>query len=137
MCISHFKSIRRTFDESRLLSLLRKSGIPRNQVIEEKDEFKKPYKPKNRKKGVKYYYYWGPDDQKTREFCHKMLSLDKVWSEDDIAIVSIELGYDVIKYKGSYNCRHTWRSFTGNPLPTPPPTINQIRKLIDAGIPQK
>jgi hypothetical protein len=117
-----------------VLRLVRKLGIPSSAVkrFEENSGNFKEYKPK---KGTKYYYYWGPDDQKTRPFCHDLLKIDKVISEDDIAVMSIELGYDVLKYKGSYNCRHTWRSFRGEIIPNPPITVNQIRKLIDKGIP--
>lgn len=134
MCqITTIRRIKQAMHEKNVLRLFRTLGTPSAQVkrLEEPTGNFKDYKTK---KGTKYYYYWGPDDQKTRPFCHEMLKIDKVISEDDIAVMSIELGYDVLKYKGSYNCRHTWRSFRGELIPNAPLTINQIRKLIDKGI---
>lgn len=104
-------------------------GTPKDSIIEVKEEF--GYKPQ---KGTDYFYYSGPLDDKTRPFCKLMLGIDKVWSEDDIAVMSIELQYDVEKYRGSYNCRHKWVKFRGKEIQTPKPTINQIRKLVDKGI---
>jgi hypothetical protein len=90
----------------------------------------------NRKpqEGEDYYYYTGPEDEKTREFCKHVLMLDKVFSSTDIDIMSNYLNYDVLKYKGSYNCRHNWVRFRGKRISTPEPTVNQIRSLINKGI---
>ena len=109
---------------------MKQLGVPRESVEEIKTEFKDRAKVK----GEKYYYYSGPLDEKTRDFCKSALSLNKVFSRSDIDVMSIELGYDVYKYNGSYNCRHIWATFMGKVITTPPPTINQIRKLIDKGI---
>jgi hypothetical protein len=121
--------MRRLVSDKKLLSLMRKFGTPRSKIEELKDEFGYPAK-----KGTAYFYYSGPLDEKTRAFCKLMLSIDKVFSEDDISVMSIELGYDVEKYRGSYNCRHKWIRFRGKEILTPKPTITQIRRLIDKGI---
>ena len=84
--------------------------------------------------GMAYFYYSGPDDDKTRPFCKLMLHVDKVFSEEEINKISEELNYDVIEYKGSYNCRHKWVRFRGKMITTPPPTMREIRKLINNGI---
>lgn len=128
MCIARIKQLKQTLAEKKLYSLMQRYGVHKSQIEPIKSEFRKP------SKGLDYYYYSGPLDEKTRPFCALMLKLDKVFSEDDIAIMTIELGYDVQQYRGSYNCRHKWVKFRGKDISTPAPTINQIRKLIDKGI---
>lgn len=56
-----------------------------------------------------YYYYDGPLDEKTREFCAKILLMGKFFTQDDIDKLSNKAGYDVDLYMGSYNCRHKWK----------------------------
>lgn len=118
--------------EERLLKLLSsdKFGTKKTHVIELKENFA------NRKpeKGESYYYYSGPDDDKTRQFCKLMLKIDKVFSQFEIDKISEELNYDVLEYKGSYNCRHKWIRFRGKIISTPAPTMREIRKLIHEGI---
>jgi len=63
-----------------------------------------------------------------------MLKIDKVFSQSEIDRISDELGYDVLVYCGSYNCRHQWIRFRGKRINTPVPTSRQIRKLINDGI---
>lgn len=110
--------------------LMSEKGISKSLVEEVKEEFadRKP------KAGETYYYYTGPLDDKTRAFCKQMLKYDKVVSETDIDILSNYLDYDVKKYKGSYNCRHSWVRFRGKRILTPELTIPQIRKLTNLGI---
>jgi hypothetical protein len=118
--------------ETQLYKILNSShmGLPKNSVIEVKEEFA------NRKpeQGMHYFYYSGPLDDKTREFCKLMLNIDKVFSEEEINKISEELNYDVLKYEGSYNCRHKWVRFRGKIISTPSPTMREIRKLINNGI---
>lgn len=87
--------------------------------------------------GEEYYYYDGPFDDKNRFFCHEMLDIDKVFSSEEIMFLSAELGYDVLKYKGSYGCRHDFVRFRGKVIYTPPPTKNQMRVLTVNGSPYK
>jgi hypothetical protein len=116
--------------EHELFKFISERGISRKDIEE------LPIELANRKPqdGVTYYYYTGPLDDKTRPFCKKVLSLDKVLSEVDIDILSNYLDYDVKKYKGSYNCRHNWVRFRGKRISTPELTITQIRDLVKRGI---
>jgi hypothetical protein len=116
--------------EHYLFKFLEERGIPKSQIEEVKEEFA----DRPAKKGVDYYYYSGPLDEKTRPFCKQMLAYDKVLSEVDIDILSNYLDYDVKQYKGSYNCRHKWVKFRGKRISTPELTINQIRTLVRKGI---
>jgi hypothetical protein len=113
-----------------ILQFVKKHGIPRWQIEEIKEEFadRKP------KEGMNYFYYVGPNDEKTRDFCKQMLKYDKVISELDIEILSNYLNYDVKEYKGSYNCRHNWVKFRGKRISTPELTVKQIKRLRDLGI---
>ena len=65
------------------------------------------------------YRYSGPSAE--RGFCRAMLSLNKMYSEDDmttlrsrLSVVNPNMGpngrnsYDVFEYKGGVNCRHFW-----------------------------
>lgn len=119
-----------TYRQNMILKYIEQKGIPRDCMMEVKEEFAKGKKPE----GQNYYYYIGPDDSKTRKFCHQLLKFDKVVSETDIEILSKLLNYDVKKYKGSYNCRHTWVKFRGKILPTNDLTVNQIKQLARLGI---
>lgn len=55
-----------------------------------------------------FWYYDGPADDKTREFCLELLLLGKFFRQSDIDKLSSKAGYNVSKFKGSYNCRHRW-----------------------------
>lgn len=118
------KDIAQFKHEQTLLNLVRSKGIPRNQVEALNEEFDR--KPKS---GEAYYYYTGPDDEKTRKFCKTLLKLDKVISETEINALSSLTGYDVLEYRGSYNCRHKWVRFRGKIISTPPLTTRQLDNL--------
>ena len=55
-----------------------------------------------------YFYYAGPLDEKTRDFCAEMLIAGKFYSQEEMDYLSFQLGYNVDLYMGSYNCRHKW-----------------------------
>lgn len=61
------------------------------------------------------YRYTGPQDSRNRDFCARLMKLNKVYRREDINNLSItgtneEFGiYDIFRYKGSYNCRHYWQ----------------------------
>jgi len=118
-------------DERKILAFVEKNGIPKHQVevLPELFANRKPDPNED------YYYYDGPLDEKTRDFCKRMLKIDKVFSTTDIEILSNQLNYDVLKYRGSYNCRHRWIRFRGRIISTPEPTVRQLRDLISKGIP--
>lgn len=125
-----YNTIRGAKIEAKIKELFKKKGIPRNQIEAIEVELAdRPVKPSEN-----YYYYDGPLDEKTRDFCRYMLAVDKVVSETDIIVLSDNLGYDVLQYKGSYNCRHRWIKFKGKRISTPALTNNQIDRLIDKGI---
>lgn len=105
-----------------------KKNIEAYSII--KDEFA----DRDVKKGDVYYYYTGPLDEKTRDFCKYMLKLDKVFADYEIEYMAQRLGYDVQKYKGSYNCRHKWVRFRGKFIIGNPPTDRQIETLIEKNI---
>lgn len=123
-----FKKIKFELD---LFRLLKSCGVKRSLVEEIPTELA------NRKpeKGVDYYYYIGPLDEKTRPFCRLMLSIDKVFTKEEIEYMSEELEYPVLEYKGSYNCRHNWVKFRGQIINTPKPTQREIRRLINSNLP--
>lgn len=56
-----------------------------------------------------FYYYDGPLDDKTRDFCRELLILGKFFTQEDIDKLSNKSGYDVDLYFGSFNCRHRWK----------------------------
>lgn len=58
------------------------------------------------------YRYSGPQDDKTRSFCSEVLSMDKLYTEEEITngLSNPEFGnYSIFDYKGSYGCRHVWK----------------------------
>lgn len=118
--------------EEQIIKLLSsdKFGTNKNFVIELKESFAS----RTPEKGQSYFYYSGPDDDKTRPFCKLMLKIDKVFSQEEIDKISEELNYDVLEYRGSYNCRHKWVRFRGKIISTPAPTMRNIRQLINNGI---
>lgn len=131
MCeVNTINRFKRMSFERNLITVLKKYGTPRKNIQELPTEFasRKP------EEGQEYYYYNGPLDEKTRAFCRLMLKIDKVFSLDEINKISEELNYPVLKYKGSYNCRHQWIRFRGKIISTPKPTVREIRKLINNGI---
>ena len=58
------------------------------------------------------YEYSGPSDDKTRDFCKEVLSLGRLYTEEEIinGLSNPEFGnYSIFDYKGSYGCRHVWK----------------------------
>lgn len=65
------------------------------------------------------YRYEGPSPQ--RDFCKRMIRLDKFYSKEEINIMSFKgrnkkLGhkgrnYSIFKYKGGVNCKHYWTEY--------------------------
>ena len=57
------------------------------------------------------YEYQGPRDSKNRKFCSKILSIGRIYTEEEIknGLSNSEFGnYSIWDYKGSYGCRHRW-----------------------------
>ena len=64
------------------------------------------------------YSYEGPRDNRNRDFCRRLLDMDKFFSRSDIETMSVRLGYSVWDRRGgwwtkpdgerSVSCRHRW-----------------------------
>jgi len=60
------------------------------------------------------YKYTGPQDNRNRKFCARLLQLNLLFRKEDIQKLSVrganeQFGfYDIFQYKGSFNCRHNW-----------------------------
>lgn len=141
--MSTIKSLRQQAFEKRVRFFIDDNnlGTPKQNVeafelLKVGNESVQKFGPSERKKeaGVDYYYYFGPKDSKNRDFCSYMLRLDKVFSEEEIQFMSDMLGYPVLEYAGSYNCRHRWAKFRGKFINTPAPTVRQIDHLIQINI---
>jgi hypothetical protein len=70
--------------------------------------------------GIKYSYD-GPEDEKNRPFCAKLMSLKRLYTRADIEKISARLGYSVWDRRGGFwtrkgtnittpYCRHKWKS---------------------------
>ena len=58
------------------------------------------------------YMYTGPVDEKNRSFCSEVMSLGRLYTEEEISngLSNPEFGnYSIFDYKGSYGCRHIWK----------------------------
>lgn len=58
------------------------------------------------------YIYTGPQDERNRSFCSEILSLNRIYTQEEIenGLSNPEFGnYSIFDYKGSYGCRHRWK----------------------------
>lgn len=125
-------ALKRVKIEADIVRVMRRTGYKRSQI--EVLPAGQMFADRKPVPGTNYFYYNGPLDEKTRAFCRLLLKLDKVFSDEQIQSMSDELGYDVLEYCGSYNCRHQWIQFRGKFINTPDPTLRQIRVIINNGI---
>jgi len=66
------------------------------------------------------YSYEGPKDDRNRDFCARLLEMDKLWSRSEIETMSRRMGYSVWDRRGGWwtmpngdhskSCRHNWVS---------------------------
>jgi len=66
------------------------------------------------------YSYEGPEDDRNRDFCARLLEMNKLWSRSEIESMSMRMGYSVWDRRGGFwtkpngdhsiSCRHEWRS---------------------------
>ncbi len=54
------------------------------------------------------FKYYGPRDRLNRPFCQRLLSVDRVYSRENIAQMDNGQGTDVFVACGGYRCRHQW-----------------------------
>lgn len=108
-------------------------GLQRNVIIERKltqplAKIVEQIKPKTTEFLIRYSYEWRPEvpvserdtsAHPSREFCKRLMALDKVYSRADIEQISNRLGYSVFDRQGGWwnddgvikpHCRHTWVS---------------------------
>lgn len=133
-----FSQVEREMIEMRIIADLTKKGKDKKyykvvEVLDYDNDVMRFAKERDVNSDI-FFYYIGPDDEKTRDFCRYMLRLDKVFSSTDIMELSYKTGYNVMKYKGSYNCRHNWVKFRGEYIGTTAPTNLQINKLSDKAV---
>ena len=86
------------------------------------------------------YRYTGPQDSRNRDFCARLMRLNKVFRKEDINNLSIvganeEFGiYDIFRYKGSYNCRHYWEEVfykRENPIDNNKKPLAKSQRILD------
>ena len=68
------------------------------------------------------YSYEGPEDDRNRPFCAKLMGMKKIYSRSDIERISERLGYSVWDRRGGWftqadgtarpSCRHKWFALT-------------------------
>ena len=97
---------------------------------------------------VRYSYAPGTADEKSREFCRKMVAAGKVYRKEDILGASnraVNPGwgprgantYDLWLYKGGGSCRHFWQRRTYLKKNNKKISVNEAQKIIRAAGPQE
>ena len=97
---------------------------------------------------VRYSYAPGTADDKSREFCRKMVAAGKVYRKEDILGASnraVNPGwgprgantYDLWLYKGGGSCRHFWQRRTYLKKNNKKISVNEAQKIIRAAGPQE
>jgi len=126
------KTLRQDVDViSRLLSDMTETGLIKPSITRVgKDEITERTlaKPQNQLPGegattteiLLRYSYEGPDDDRTRPFCQRLIKLNRLYSRSDIETISERLGYSVWDRRGGWftqpdgshrpYCRHRWVS---------------------------
>ena len=95
---------------------------------------------------VRYGYAPNTADDKSREFCRKMVSAGKVYRKEDILGASnraVNPGwgprgantYDLLKYKGGGSCRHFWQRRTYLKKNNKRVSVNEAQRIIRAAGP--
>jgi len=95
---------------------------------------------------VRYAYAPATADDKSREFCRKMVNASKVYRKEDIVAASgraVNPGwgprgantYDLLKYKGGGSCRHFWQRRTYLKKNNKRVSVNEAQRIIRAAGP--
>ena len=96
---------------------------------------------------IRYAYAPSTADDKSREFCRKMVAAGKVYRKEDILGASnraVNPGwgprgadtYDLLKYKGGGSCRHFWQRRTYLKKNNKRVSVNEAQKIIRAAGPE-
>ena len=95
---------------------------------------------------VRYAYAPNTSNEKSREFCRKMVAAGKVYRKEDIEGASqraVNPGwgpggantYDLLKYKGGGSCRHFWQRRTYLKKNNKRVSVNEAQRIIRAAGP--
>ena len=95
---------------------------------------------------IRYAYAPSTADDKSREFCRKMVAAGKVYRKEDILGASnraVNPGwgprgadtYDLLKYKGGGSCRHFWQRRTYLKKNNKRVSVNEAQRIIRAAGP--
>ena len=101
-----------------LAKLIASNIIDKSNLINE-NELKQAQKeagitsntPNSNKIEVRYSYE-GAIDDKNRPFCAKLVRANKLYTRNEIEMMSEALGYQIFIHKGGKNCRHSWVAHT-------------------------
>jgi hypothetical protein len=96
---------------------------------------------------IRYAYAPSTADDKSREFCRKMVAAGKVYRKEDILGASnraVNPGwgprgadtYDLLKYKGGGSCRHFWQRRTYLKKNNKRVSVNEAQRIIRAAGPE-
>jgi DNA-binding MarR family transcriptional regulator len=112
--------ILRDFDDKGWVSTKTKGEVTSRELTKPLSEIKGDLKPKTAAFLIRYSYE-GPQDDRNRAFCAKLMELGRLYSRSDIEQMSARLGYSVFDRRGGWYtnpntdqprpyCRHFWTS---------------------------
>lgn len=112
--------LKRLADEGRIS--IKPTNVGQDKVIERTltEPLKKQTDKKPETLNFKILYsYEGPEDNRNRAFCARLLDMNKLWSRSEIESMSMRMGYSVWDRRGGWwnnngkiemHCRHDWVS---------------------------
>ncbi len=112
--------LKRLADEGRIS--IKPTNVGQDKVIERTltEPLKKQTDKKPETLNFKILYsYEGPEDNRNRAFCARLLDMNKLWSRSEIESMSMRMGYSVWDRRGGWwnnngkiemHCRHQWVS---------------------------
>lgn len=106
--IKKLKAIQRVRMEHNVLALIKRKDFGVRFKEGYTIEILEPNQFANIDPNESFYYYDGPLDENTRDFCRTTLLIGKFFRQEDIDKLSSKAGYNVDLYMGSFNCRHKW-----------------------------
>lgn len=112
---SDLKKVIQSLEDS---GVINKSDLDKSITIRPTEKTMQPALENIRRVEVRYSYE-GPQDDKNRPFCAKLMANDKYYSREDIQQMSLLFGYSIFDYRGGFYhnpntnvttpyCRHRW-----------------------------